>query len=106
MRRNAMELALVGVAVQLHLDASLKICEGARIALGAVAPTPIQACEAEAILVGRKIDETLAGEAGKAAANICRPRSNSIRASVEYRRSMVEVLTRRAILEALANAGR
>ena len=106
MRRNAMELALVGVAVQLHLDASLRICEAARIALGAVAPTPIRAPEAEAMLVGREIDATLAAEAGKAAANICRPRSNSIRASVEYRRSMVEVLTKRGILEALKSVSR
>jgi CO/xanthine dehydrogenase FAD-binding subunit len=106
MRRNAMELALVGVAAQLHLDASLKICENVRIALGSVAPTPILAPEAAGMLVGREIDETLAAEAGKAAAKICRPRSNSIRASVEYRRSMVEVLTKRAILEALQSVSR
>jgi carbon-monoxide dehydrogenase medium subunit len=106
MRRNAMELALVGVAAQLNLDESLKICESARIALGAVAPTPIRAPEAEAVLVGREINEILAGKAGKAAAKICRPRSNSIRASMEYRRSMVEVLTRRAIMEALQSVSR
>lgn len=106
MRRNAMELALVGVAAQLSLNASLTICESARIALGAVAPTPIRASEAEAVLVGREINETLAAEAGKAAAKTCRPRTNSIRASVEYRRSMVEVLTRRAIMEALQSISR
>lgn len=106
MRRNAMELALVGVAVQLRLDASLKFCEQATIALGAVAPTPIRAPEAEAMLVGREINEPLAVAAGKAAAKICRPRSNSIRASVEYRRSMVEILTRRAILEAFQSVSR
>lgn len=106
MRRSAMELALVGVAVQLHLDASLTICESARIALGAVAPTPIRAPEAEAVLVGRKLDETLANEAATAAAKTCRPRSNSIRASVEYRRSMVKILTTRAIMGALQSPGR
>jgi carbon-monoxide dehydrogenase medium subunit len=101
MRRNAMELAIVGVAVQIRLDKAQKICEAARIALGAVAPTPIRAPEAEAELVGREIDDKRAAAAGQAAAQICRPRSGSIRASVAYRRSMVEVLTRRAILEAL-----
>lgn len=106
MRRNAMELALVGVAAYLRLDESLEICEAARIALGAVAPTPIRAPEAEAILVHREINETRAVEAAQAAAKICRPRSGSIRASVEYRRSMVEVLTRRAILQALQNVSR
>ena len=106
MRRNAMELALVGVAAQLRLDESLQICEQARIALGAVAPTPIRAPEAEVMLFHREIDETRAAEAGKAAAKICRPRSGSIRASVEYRRSMVEVLTRRAIMEAFQSVSR
>jgi carbon-monoxide dehydrogenase medium subunit len=101
MRRSVMELALVGVAVQLGLDASLKICKTARIGLGAVAPTPMRALEAEALLVGRELGETAAAAAGKSAAKACRPRSNSIRASVEYRRAMVEVLTKRAILEAL-----
>ena len=106
MRRSAMDLALVGVAACLNLDESQKICEGARIALGAVAPTPIRVPEAEAVLAGRKIDETRAGEAAQAAAKTCRPRSNSIRASVEYRRAMVDVLTKRAILEAFQSAGR
>ena len=106
MRRNAMELALVGVAVQLQLDASFTICEGARIALGAVAPTPLRAPGAEALLVGRKIDAALAGEAAQAAAKVCRPRVGSIRASVEYRRSMVEVLTKRAIMDALPSVSR
>ncbi len=106
MRRNAMELALVGVAAYLNLDESLKMCEAARIALGAVAPTPIRAPEAEAMLVRGEINKTRAAAAAQEAAKICRPRSGSIRASVEYRRSMVEVLTKRAIMEAFQSISR
>jgi len=99
MRRNAMDLALVGVAAYLGLDPERNVCSRARVALGAVAPTPIRAMQAEEVLVNRKIDEALAAEAGKAASTVCRPISD-IRSSLEYRCSMVEVLTKRAVMDA------
>jgi carbon-monoxide dehydrogenase medium subunit len=99
MRRQAMDLALVGVAVCLALDKQKKICTEARIALGAVAPTPIRVPEVEAHLVNKAIDEKLITEAARVAGMQCRPISD-IRASREYRCSMVEVLTRRAVTEA------
>ena len=94
-----MDLALVGVAAYLTLDPQGKICRDARIALGAVAPTPIRAPQAEEALINREIDEVRAAEAGKAASVVCRPISD-IRSSLAYRCSMVEVLTKRAIMEA------
>jgi CO/xanthine dehydrogenase FAD-binding subunit len=99
MRRQAMDLALVGVAACLSLDKEKKICTEARIALGAVAPTPIRVHEVEALLVNKAIDEKLITEAARVAGMQCRPISD-IRASLEYRCSMVEVLTRRAVTEA------
>jgi len=99
MRRNAMDLALVGVAAYLRLSLGNRVCTEARIALGAVAPTPIRAPMAEGILVNQEINEALAAEAGKAASTVCRPISD-IRSSLEYRCSMVEVLTKRAVMEA------
>jgi CO/xanthine dehydrogenase FAD-binding subunit len=99
MRRAAMDLALVGVAVYLRLDAQRKTCREARIALGAVAPTPIRAFEAEAVLIKGRIDESIAAEAGKVASRVCSP-IGDIRSSLEYRCSMVEVLTKRAVMEA------
>ncbi len=99
MRREAMDLALVGVAACLTMESRGKICKDARIALGAVAPTPIRVLQAEKILINREIDEARAAEAGKAASVVCRPISD-IRSSLAYRCSMVEVLTKRAILEA------
>jgi len=99
MRRNAMDLALVGVAAYLRLDAKGEICKEARIALGAVAPTPIRVPQAEDVLTDRTIDITRAEEAGRVASQVCRPITD-IRSTLRYRRSMVEVLTRRAVLEA------
>jgi len=99
MRREAMDLALVGVAACLTMESRGKICKDARIALGAVAPTPIRVPQAEEALINREIDEVRAKEAGKAASVVCRP-IGDIRSSLAYRCSMVEVLTKRAILEA------
>lgn len=100
MRRSAMDLALVGVAVFLKLDADKKVCKEARIALGAVAPTPIRVLEAEAMLVDKEIGEAQIAAAAKTAGMTCRPITD-LRASLEYRCNMVEVLTERAIAGAL-----
>jgi len=94
-RRKAMELATVGVAVTLN-EFDL------RIVLGAVAPTPIRATKAEGLLRGRKLDDARIERAAQAAAEEARPISN-VRASAEYRRDMVAVLTRRAVKQALKN---
>jgi carbon-monoxide dehydrogenase medium subunit len=92
-RRKAMELATVGVAVSLN-DPDV------RIVLGAVAPTPIRARKAEDLLRGRKWNGELLKRAAQAAAEEARPIGN-VRASAEYRREMVAVLTRRALQRAL-----
>jgi carbon-monoxide dehydrogenase medium subunit len=99
MRRNALDLALVGVAAYLRLDSNGKVCKEARIALGAVAPTPIRVTQAEEVLTDRPIDIAQAGEAGRVASQVCRPITD-IRSTSRYRCSMVEVLTKRAVIEA------
>ena len=96
MRRHAMDLAQVGVAVCLSLDVENNSCRKAKIALGAVAQTPIRAPMAEQILMNREMSQQLAKEAGKVASREAAPRS-SIRASKEYRIAMIEVLTERAL---------
>ena len=98
-RRRAMELATVGIAVSVTLD-DAGICTQARIALGAVAATPIRAREAEAALQGRAIDSRALADAAALALAASRPISN-VRASAAYRREMVGVLTRRALEQAL-----
>jgi carbon-monoxide dehydrogenase medium subunit len=99
MRRSAMDLAQLGVAVCLSSDAGRQICMGARIALGAAAQTPIRAHQAEEVLLNKEISQRAAKEAGRIASGEGNPRS-SIRASKEYRKAMIGVLTERAILEA------
>jgi carbon-monoxide dehydrogenase medium subunit len=97
-RRKAMELATVGVAISLTLAGNA--CSEVRIALGAVAPTPIRARGAETLLHGQVVDARLAAAAAQAAQDESRPIGN-VRSSAEYRRQMVRVLTRRAIEQAL-----
>ena len=92
-RRKAMELATVGVAVSLSE-------EDIRIVLGAVAPTPIRARRAEELLRGKTLSDELIEKAAAAAVSEARPISN-VRASAQYRREMVGVLTRRAIRMAM-----
>ena len=97
--RHSMDLAVVGVAASGVCQNGL--CEDVRIALGAVAPTPIRVAGAEAILKGRKISPELIEEAAQSAVKECNPRKNSYRASPEYRRDMVYVMTRRALNQIL-----
>jgi carbon-monoxide dehydrogenase medium subunit len=100
--REAMDLAFVGVAAALELSSAGR-CAVARIALGAVAPIPMRARRAEAVLTGATVSDELIAEAGAAAAAESRPISD-LRASEEYRREMVAVLTRRVVREALRRA--
>ena len=125
-RRQAMDLPMLGVAarVTIRIDGNeigcrdalctidnisnvLKrfedeklVCEDARIALGVVAPRPMRAKKAETALKGKVISEGLFEEIGEIAASECQPR-DSIRGEAWYRRDMVRVLTKRAILRAV-----
>lgn len=94
-RRRAHPIAVVGVAAAVLLD-DLGRCEDVSVALGAVAPTPVRASNAEQILNGRVPEAALIAEAARAAAAESRP-IDDLRASAEYRRDMVEVLTRRVL---------
>lgn len=96
--RRSGALAVVGVAVAVAMEGN--ICKDARIVLGAVAPTPIRAKEAEALLKGKEVSDTLLEEAGKLAAAASNPITD-IRGSEEYRRDMVRVFTRRCLRKAI-----
>ncbi len=100
--RAAMDISVVGVAVVVTLDADKTIRE-ARITLGAVAPTSIRAGAAERVLNGRLPEDSLLAEAGSVAAGEARP-VDDVRASVAYRRHLVNVLTQDALRQAIDNA--
>jgi aerobic carbon-monoxide dehydrogenase medium subunit len=99
-QRKAMEIAIVNACASVCLGRD-GTCFQVRIALGAVAPTPIRAREAEAILEGKRIDYDLVMKAAAGAAAAVEPISD-VRASAEYRRRMAGVLTAR-ILSGLGN---
>ena len=99
--REMMDLAYVGVAVAYNLGEKDKKCDGVRILLGAVAPTPIRAKRAEAALEAQVLTEELAEKIGAIAAEEAKPISD-VRSSAEYRRAMVGAMTKRALLNAAA----
>lgn len=96
--RDMMDLAYVGVAVAYNLGKDKK-CSGVRIVLGAVAPTPIRARNSEALLEGKILTEELAAQVGDEAARESKPISD-VRSSADYRRAMVGIMTKRALLNA------
>jgi carbon-monoxide dehydrogenase medium subunit len=101
--RTETDISLVNVAAGLQADARGRI-KWARLALGAVGPTPLRARNAEELLLGDVLNEDLLARAGEAVIKEVSPISDS-RASAEYRREMSAVLTRRALRECAAQAG-
>jgi CO/xanthine dehydrogenase FAD-binding subunit len=102
--REEMDIAVVGVASLIKAELDGKTVGEARIALGAVAPTPIRARQAEAALIGQILSsEVLEKAAEKASQETC-PISD-VRGSAEYRSELVKVLTRRTLKEACTSLG-
>lgn len=96
-RRRGDAITVVGAAVTLAVQR--RICSHARIALGSVAPVPMRARKAEALLEGRPLSTASIEAAADAAMRECAP-IDDVRASAGYRRKMVEVLTRRLLVRA------
>ena len=100
--RSAMDIGIASVAAAITLadDGS---CVDARIALGAVSPTPLRATAAEECLRGERLNSTLVAKAADLAAEAAQPISD-IRGSAEYRRAIVRVLTARMVEAAAQRA--
>jgi carbon-monoxide dehydrogenase medium subunit len=101
--RTKTDISLVNVAAGLQADASGRI-KWARLALGAVGPTPLRARNAETLLQGNTLHEDLLTRVREAVMQEVNPISDG-RASAEYRREMSGVLARRALRECAAQAG-
>jgi CO/xanthine dehydrogenase FAD-binding subunit len=99
--RRELDIAVVGVASQLALTDGR--CARARIALAAVAPTPLRATAAEQALEGQPVTPALIDRAAELAAGVTRPISDQ-RGSADFRRHLTRVLTRRTLTTALARA--
>ena len=96
--RHSMDLAIVGAAAAGMCRKG--ICHEIKIALGAVAPTPVRAPMAENILQNKKITPELIEEASLNALTLCSPIDDH-RASQEYRCDMVRIMTKRALTQVL-----
>ncbi len=96
--REGNAIAVASVAAGLAVNDN-GIVTAARVVLGAVAPLPKVAEEAESLLVGRSANEQSFADAGVAAREAARPIAD-IRGSAEFRRELVEVLTGRALAAA------
>lgn len=103
-QRNAMDIATLGCAVNVKLNDAKDTIEDMRIAFGVAAPTPIRCHKTEALANGKKITDSLFETVGKTAVTEVNPRT-SWRASKEFRLQLVEELSKRALKQAIINAG-
>lgn len=103
-KRKAMEIATLGCAVNVKLSVDKTSVEELRLAYGVAAPTPIRCHQTEEKAKGMKLTEELLETVGKGALLEVTPRS-SWRASKEFRLQLVEELGKRALQQAILNAG-
>lgn len=101
MERKVGDYAVSAVAAQLTMDGD--VCTAARIALTNVSTVPMRAVNAEGALVGKELTDEVLEAAGKEAAAECDP-SADLRGSVEYKRDLTRILTKRAIRRAVQRA--
>jgi aerobic carbon-monoxide dehydrogenase medium subunit len=101
--RHSHDLSIVNVAIIVDVEPRKKICKDVKIVLGAVAPTPIRARNAENALRGKKLAEDLIQEIADLASSEAKPITD-VRATAWYRKEMVMVYTRRALNKIKANS--
>ena len=92
--RTEMDIAVCGAGVALTLDDS-GICTAAKVAIGAVAITALPVPGAAAALIGTKVDDNALATAAAASTALAKPITDK-RGTVEYRKKVVGVLTKRA----------
>lgn len=99
--RNEMDIAVAGAGVQVVMNNGA--FHSARIALGAVAPTPLFVRQAGDSLMGRPVNDASVAEAAGLASQVARPITD-MRGTADYRRHLCAVLTRRALEDAIRSA--
>lgn len=98
--RNEMDIAVASSGVRIELAADGSTIEGARVALGAVAATPIMVPGAVAALVGKPAGAEAFAAAGAAAAEAATP-IDDMRGGIAQRKHLAKILTIRALEGAL-----
>lgn len=99
--RNEMDIAVAGVGVEVVLDNGK--FRSARVALAAVAPTPLFVREAGDALAGQPVNDTSIARAADIARASVKPITD-MRGTADYRRHICGVLTRRALEAAVQRA--
>jgi carbon-monoxide dehydrogenase medium subunit len=99
--RNEMDIAVAGAGVSVVLDNGSFKC--ARVALAAVAPVPLFVKEAGEALAGKPVNAESIAEASRIASDAATP-INDMRGTIEFRKQLCEVLTRRALNTAVDRA--
>jgi carbon-monoxide dehydrogenase medium subunit len=100
--RTEMDIAVAGAGASVTIGAD-GTCTAARVAIGAVAPTARLVPAAGDALVGSALDDAALSKAAAATSAAAQPIDDK-RGSVAYRRTVVGVLTKRALTSALARA--
>jgi 4-hydroxybenzoyl-CoA reductase subunit beta len=98
--RGSIDYPLAGVAVAIK-RANGRVSD-ARLAITAVNPAPLLIAQASEMLIGKAVDEDLAEAVGDLAARISKPLTTSA-LTPEYRREMIRVFTKRAVMTAANN---
>ncbi|MXZ75215.1 MAG: xanthine dehydrogenase family protein subunit M [Gemmatimonadetes bacterium] len=101
--RNEMDIAVVGVGASVVLSEDRSSFVSARIAVGAVAPTPLFVREAGDALAGQPVSDESIQRAADLARDAARPISD-MRGTAEYRKHLTSVLTRRVVEGAVQRA--
>jgi carbon-monoxide dehydrogenase medium subunit len=101
LERKVGDYAISAAAVQLTMDGDR--CVAARIGLTNVNPVPMRAKNAEQALIGNRVTDEVIEAAGVASAAECDP-SPDLRGSIDYKRDITRVLTKRAIRTAIERA--
>jgi carbon-monoxide dehydrogenase medium subunit len=100
--RVAVDLSKVNAAAVLTTKDG--VCEDVSIAMGATAPTPMRAKNAEATLKGQKITDKIIDVATQTASDESKPRT-SLRSTAEYKRKAIKALVKRCLKLALNRGG-
>ncbi len=102
LERKVGDYAIAAVAAYVELDEN-GVCRKAGIGLTNVGPMALKAREAEAVLVGTRLEEAALRDAARRAMEAAQPRSDH-RGSADYKKDLVRVLTFRALQKALERA--
>jgi xanthine dehydrogenase FAD-binding subunit len=97
-RRHGDAITIIGIATTVAIQDGA--CHTANIAIGSAAPFPMRAKRAEALVLGTPLSRDTIEAAADQAMQECSP-IDDVRASADYRREMVRVLTRRSLTLAL-----